>query len=291
MPQRLPDWLKVRLPSDRGALKRVAGLLRGHGLNTVCTGARCPNLAECWACGTATIMILGGKCTRDCRFCAVDSSAHPALPDPAEPERVARAVTELGLRYAVLTSVTRDDLPDGGAAHFARTVAAIKQWAPETRVELLIPDLLGSLDALATVRTAGADIVGHNLETVERVTPQCRDPRASYSRSLSVLRTLADGSDGPGVKTALLLGLGETEAEILVTLEQAYDAGTRHVAMGQYLAPTANHAPVVRYWTPEEFDGLGVAARNMGYLSVASGPLVRSSYRADQFAGNALTGK
>ncbi len=291
MAKRLPQWLKTRLPSDRGALKEVAGHLRRHGLNTVCTGAKCPNLAECWACGTATIMLLGKECTRNCGFCAVESTNHPARPDPAEPHAVASAIAELGLRYAVLTSVTRDDLPDGGANHFAQTVQAIRRQAPKVTVELLIPDLQGNREALSTIRESGAHIVGHNLETIARLTSQCRDQRASYERSLTVLRTLADSEHGPGIKTALLLGLGETREEVEETLAEAYGVGTRHLAMGQYLAPTRNHCPVARYWTPEEFAELAAVARSMGYESVASGPLVRSSYRADQFAGSTLKGK
>jgi lipoyl synthase len=291
MANRLPGWLKVRLPSDQGDLKRVAGLLRIHGLNTVCTGARCPNLAECWACGTATIMILGKECTRNCSFCAVETVKHPAPVDALEPQQVACAVAELELRYAVLTSVTRDDLPDGGAAHFSRTVSAIRRTTSKTLIELLIPDLQGDRAALSVIRKSGADIVGHNLETTARLTPLCRDGRASYERSLSVLGSLAAGPNGPGVKSALLLGLGESKAEIIETLKEAYGAGTRHIAMGQYLAPSSRHTPVVRYWTPEEFQELGEEAKAIGYVSVASGPLVRSSYRAEQFAGISLKGK
>jgi len=236
-------------------------------------------------------MILGQKCTRNCGFCAVDSNIHPPPLDPAEPEEVARAVAELGLKYAVLTSVTRDDLPDGGATHFAQTVAAIQINSPETRIELLIPDLQGDIEAIAVIRESGAEVIGHNLETVARLTPLCRDGRASYDRSLSVLRELATGRGGPEVKTALLLGLGESEAEVIETIQEAYEAGTRHLAMGQYLAPSTNHTAVERYWTPAEFYALGERARKMGFRSVASGPLVRSSYKADQFAGKRLTDK
>lgn len=288
MGQRLPDWLKVRLPSDRGLLKEVAGRLRHHGLNTVCTGARCPNLADCWACGTATIMLLGQECTRNCTFCAIGSTSLPPPPDPAEPEAVATAIAELGLRYAVLTSVTRDDLPDGGASHFAQTVRAINACAPQVKVELLIPDLQGHEQALSVIRDAGADVVGHNLETVARLTPQCRDGRASYARSLAVLRSLAERAGGPAIKTSLLLGLGETREEVVETLHEAFGVGTRHIALGQYLAPTRGHTPVARYWSPEEFAEVAEVARKMGYESVASGPLVRSSYRADQYTGKAL---
>jgi lipoic acid synthetase len=291
MTHRLPPWLKVRLPALDGELPRVAGLLRKHRLNTVCTGAKCPNLAECWACGTATIMILGRECTRNCRFCAVSTSRTPAPPDANEPGHVAAAVAELGLRYAVLTSVTRDDLPDGGAEHFARTVKAIKNRSPGTLVELLIPDLLGSPSALSVIVRSGADIVGHNLETVARTTPLCRDSRASYARSLGVLGQLAEFSQGPEVKTALLLGLGEEPGEVVETMREAHSVGVRHIALGQYLAPSSAHAPVVRYWSPAEFSSLERTAMEIGYHSVAAGPLVRSSYRAGTFAGQILRGK
>ncbi len=290
MTQRLPPWLKVRIPAQDGELTRVAGLLRKHHLNTVCTGAKCPNLADCWSCGTATIMILGRECTRNCRFCAVSTNPSPPPPDAGEPDRVAAAVAELGLRYAVLTSVTRDDLSDGGAAHFALTVSAIKKRSPGTLVELLIPDLLGDHNALSMIAACGADVVGHNLETVARTTPLCRDARASYVRSLEVLAQLA-AAGGPAVKTALLLGLGETLEEVVEAMSAAHDAGSRHIALGQYLAPSGTHSPVVRYWSPEEFSAMEQTAVEMGYQSVAAGPLVRSSYQADAYAGRALRGK
>jgi lipoic acid synthetase len=283
MPRRLPDWFKVRLPADDGELKRVAGLLRRHRLATVCTSARCPNLAECWGCGTATIMILGRECTRHCRFCAVSTSASPPAPDPGEPEQVAQAICSLGLRYAVLTSVTRDDLPDHGAGHYAATVQAIRRLCADTTVELLIPDLAGCQDLLQVILDAQPHLVGHNLETVRRLTPLVRDPRTSYDRSLQLLSLIA-GSGVP-TKTSLLLGLGETEAEVHQALGEAFAAGVRAVALGQYLAPSKSHVPVERYLTPAEFDAHAAFARKLGYTSVASGPRVRSSYRAEEFAG------
>jgi lipoic acid synthetase len=290
MSQRLPEWLKTRLPSDTGEVKRVARLLRERHLATVCTGAKCPNLADCWACGTATLMVLGRECTRNCRFCAVPTEARPAPPDPAEPRHVAEVVAELGLRYAVITSVTRDDLPDGGAAHFAAVVRAIKEACPETVVELLIPDLGGSAEALAVVAGSGAEVVGHNLETTRRLTGLVRDGRADYDRSLEVLRRLASHPAKPAVKTALLLGLGETDEEVEEALRQAFDAGARHVAMGQYLAPSSAHHPVVRYRTPEEFEALGERALALGFETAASAPFVRSSYKAEAFIGSRLRG-
>jgi len=255
----------------------VASLLRARGLHTVCTGARCPNLAECWARGTATVMILGNTCTRGCAFCAVDRHPAPPLPDPGEPRRVAELAKELSLAYVVITSVTRDDLPDGGASQFVATVSEVRRLCPDSRIELLIPDLRG--DALEAVASSGADVVGHNLETVRRLTPLVRHPRASYEASLAVLAELA--AHGVQAKTALLLGLGETEAEVEEALLDAYTRGVRRVAMGQYLAPSRNHARVQRYWTPQEFEELAALARSIGYTWVASGPLVRSSYHAE----------
>lgn len=283
MNRRLPPWLKVKLPSDSGELKKVSSTLRSKGLTTVCTGAKCPNLAECWAAGTATVMILGNQCTRGCHFCAVETCSTPAIPNSGEPERVAQMAVELKLKYVVVTSVTRDDLSDQGAGHFARTVAAFRRLAPDTRVELLIPDFSGRHDLLDVVIDARPDVIGHNLETVQRLTPLVRDPRADFQQSLSVLRYLAQR--GATTKTALLLGLGETRAEIVDAFRQAYDAGARHLAMGQYLAPSSAHHPVQYYWTPDEFTALGDEARGLGYHSVASAPLVRSSYQAHRFSG------
>lgn len=276
----LPPWLKVRLPSDQGELKRVARVLRRMGLHTVCTAARCPNIAECWGCGTATVMILGKECTRNCRFCAVQTSRSPSPPDPAEPARVSEMVLELKLRYVVITSVTRDDLPDQGAKHFAATVHEIRRRCPGTRVELLIPDFRGDERLLEVIVRAGADVVGHNLETVRRLTPLVRDPRTSYDRSLSVLWYLS--SHRVVTKTAFLLGLGETREELLESFADARSVGVQRLALGQYLAPSVRHVPVARYLAPEEFDELAEAARSFGFTHVASGPFVRSSYKAGE---------
>jgi lipoic acid synthetase len=257
----------------------VAAYLRKHGLHTVCSGAKCPNVAECWGCGTATFMILGAACTRDCRFCAVPHDPAPGPPSDGEPSAVAETAAGLALRYVVVTSVTRDDLPDGGAAQFGAVVAAVRDRLAEARVELLVPDFLGDPAALDRVVAARPDVVGHNLETTRRLTPLVRDRRCRFERSLAVLRHFAEA--GLPTKTALLLGLGESEEEILETLAEARRAGVSHLAMGQYLAPGPRHAPVQRYWSPEEFERLGQAARGMGFSAVASAPLVRSSYRAD----------
>jgi len=284
-PLRKPPWLKVKIPTG-GPYVETAKVLRGLRLHTVCREAHCPNAAACWAAGTATIMVLGDQCTRACRFCAVGTRTAPPPPDPDEPSRVAEALKRLGLRYAVITSVTRDDLPDGGAAHFAAVVRACREVSPETRVELLIPDLAGELDALDVVIAAAPDVVGHNLETVRRLSEETRDPRTDYDRSLRVLEHLA--GRGVEAKSALLLGLGETEEEVSETLEDLRRVGVRHVALGQYLAPSKEHLPVLEYVTPEAFDAWAVRCREMGFTSVASGPLVRSSYMAAEVVGPTL---
>lgn len=270
-----PSWLKIRL-HNAPAYAEVQGLVRRHGLHTICSSGRCPNQAECWSRRTATFMILGDRCTRTCRFCAT-ASGQPLPPDAAEPGKVAESVRIMGLKHAVITSVTRDDLPDGGAAHWAATVRAIRSAMPETTIELLIPDLLGA--PLETVLSAGADIVGHNIETVERLTSSVRS-KAQYRRSLSVLKTIADLGHTP--KSGLMLGLGETHDEVLTTLKDLKEAGVRIVTLGQYLRPTLEHHPVAAYITPEQFDQYKTAALEMGFDYCAAGPMVRSSYLADQ---------
>ena len=282
---RKPPWLKVKVPAGE-AYAETAKVLRGLRLHTVCREARCPNAAECWAAGTATIMILGDACTRACRFCAVGAAAAPPPPDPEEPARVAAAVRRLGLRYAVVTSVTRDDLPDGGAAQFAAVVRACREAAPGARIELLIPDLGGDRAAVDAVADATPDVVGHNLETVRRLSAGIRDPRTDYDRSLSVLAQL--GRRGMETRSSLLLGLGETAEEVDEALRDLRDAGVRHAALGQYLAPSAEHFPVREYVTPEAFDAWAARCRELGFRSVASGPLVRSSYMAAETVGATL---
>ena len=282
---RLPPWLKVSVPTDR-AYVETARVLRGLKLHTVCREAHCPNVAKCWGAGTATIMILGDQCTRACRFCAVGTRIAPPPPAPDEPVRVAEAVRRLGLRYAVVTSVTRDDLNDRGAAHFAAVVRACRDASPDTRVELLIPDLGGDEAALDTVADAGPDVVGHNLETVRRLSEAIRDPRTDYDLSLRVLEYL--GSRGLETKSAFLLGLGERGEELDTALRDLRGVGVRHVALGQYLAPSREHVPVEEYVTPEAFDAWGERCRELGFVSVASGPLVRSSYMAAEVVGPTL---
>ncbi|WP_294600311.1 lipoyl synthase [uncultured Rikenella sp.] len=282
-----PEWLKIKLHNDP-RYAAVAALVRRHDLHTICSSGRCPNISECWSRGTATFMIGGDVCTRACRFCATKSSASPAPLDAAEPERIARSVQLMGLRHAVITSVDRDDLPDGGAAHWAETVRAIRTLNPETTIELLIPDFSGDTGLLDVVLDAGADIVGHNLETTARLTPTVRDRRASYDTSLHVLRYVAARGAALGrddlAKSALMVGLGETFDEVLGALDDLAEAGVRRMTIGQYLQPTPKHYPVAEYVHPDTFARYEAAAVERGIVYTESGPLVRSSYMADRLA-------
>ena len=280
--ERKPEWLRVRPPSgDRyGHLK---GLLRGLNLHTVCEEAHCPNVGECWGGGTATIMLLGDLCTRGCRFCAVKSGNPRGLVDDGEPRRVAEAIADLGLTYVVLTSVDRDDLPDGGASHFAATVREIKARDPDILVEALIPDFQGDLDAVQTVVDAGPDVLDHNLETVRRLQGVARDRRANYEQSLAVLRGAKAMRNGLFTKSSLMLGLGETRSEILEAMRDLRANAVDLLTLGQYLRPSEWHLPVHEYVSPETFDELRAAGEELGFAYVAAGPLVRSSYRAGEF--------
>lgn len=273
-----PDWLKVRLPSE-GEFFRVSDLVRSKGLHTICRSARCPNIGHCWERKTATFLILGDTCTRDCGFCAV-AKGRPESPDAGEPERVAEAVSSLGLRYAVVTSVTRDDLADGGAGHFARTIRAIRQASPETRVEALVPDFGGDEAALETVLAAGPDVLNHNLETVEALYPKIRRPAEAYRRSLGVLA--AAKKNGARTKSGLMVGLGERPEAVSLTLADLRRSGCDLLTIGQYLRPTAAHPAVERYYTPGEFAALREEALGLGFEEVVSGPLVRSSFEAER---------
>jgi len=282
-PRRLPPWLKVRLPAG-GRGQEVRGLLADLHLATVCCGAHCPNQGECFARGTATFLLLGHACTRACGFCAIRSDPTPPPPRQDEPQAVAEAAQRLGLKYVVLTSVTRDDLPDGGAGHFARTVRAVRDRLPEARVEVLTPDFRGDPLAIDAVLDARPDVFNHNVETVPRLYPRVR-PQADYARSLAVLRraherSRRDGS-GPRAKSGLMVGLGETAEEVRAVLRDLRGAGCDMVTIGQYLAPSPAHLPVERFVAPEEFVAWEAEARAMGFAAAASGPLVRSSYRAE----------
>jgi lipoic acid synthetase len=279
-----PDWLRVRY-QQTPELENLLELVRTEKLHTVCQSAACPNLGECWSHGTATFMIAGNLCTRACGFCDV-ATGRPGPLDPGEPERVARAIARLGLRFAVVTAVARDDLADGGAEHFARTVAAIRTHAPGCRVELLIPDLKGSVEALETVLAASPDVLNHNLETVERLQRPVRKA-GRYDRSLAVLANAARLRPDVPTKTGLMLGLGETDDEVRQTLRDVRAHGCRLLTLGQYLAPSPAHLPVARWVSPKEFDGWADFARGLGFDEVFSGPLVRSSYRAEKLAAAA----
>ncbi|MDT8379847.1 MAG: lipoyl synthase [Desulfotignum sp.] len=278
-----PAWLKKHLPRG-GDYARVTRLLSGAKLHTVCQEANCPNMFECFSKDTATFMILGDQCTRHCRFCNI--TALPPLPvDPDEPARVAKAARDLGLHYVVVTSVTRDDLPDGGAAHFAAVIRAIKKMGQDTGqtlgVEVLIPDFKGEVAALKTVMDAAPDVINHNIETVADLYMQAR-PEAVYRRSLDLLRNVKRLNPDMPAKSGIMAGLGETWSQLVQTLQDLADHGCDMLTIGQYLQPTRNHLPVQKFYTPEEFDELAETARNMGFKKVASGPFVRSSYNAEE---------
>jgi lipoic acid synthetase len=276
---RLPAWL-TRPLSDPAKTRKVRQALTLYRLNTVCDEARCPNRAECFGRGTATFMILGDRCTRDCRFCAV-RHGDPEPPDPEEPPRVAAAAKALGLRYVVVTSVTRDDLDDGGAAQFAATVRAIRRVVPDAGVEILIPDFGGNARAVDRVIASHPDVLGHNMETVRRLYPAVR-PGADYERSLAVLRRIADSGLVHRAKSALMIGIGETREELFQALEDLRGAGVVTVCLGQYLRPSPAHHPVERFVSPEEFEDLRRHALAAGFERVFAGPFVRSSYRAEE---------
>ncbi len=274
-----PPWLKKRLSSGRGYHK-VVKLLKECSLHTVCEEALCPNMGECFSNGTATFMILGDHCTRDCRFCAV-LHGDPQPPDKNEPQKVADVIKKLGLRYAVVTSVTRDDLPDGGAGHFAETISAIKNKNPGTQVEVLIPDFQGSAEDLKTVVTATPHVLNHNMETVPRLYPRVR-PQADYHGSLQLIRRAGEMNPGLATKSGLMLGLGETQEEVRRVLKDLLTAGCKLLTLGQYLAPSKNHHPVMEYVPPDQFLNWEKSAYEMGFQGVASGPFVRSSFHAGE---------
>ena len=278
MRQRLPSWFRRPLPPGAEG-GRVKQLLGRHGLHTVCEGAKCPNRAACWHDSAAAFLILGDACTRDCRFCAIPHDAHPAPPDPGEPARLAEAAAAMGLRHVVVTSVTRDDLPDGGAAHFAETIREIRARLPGASIEVLVPDFRNDAAALDLVLAAKPDIFNHNLETVERLQPSVR-PQADYRRSLAVLRRASQA--GARAKSGLMLGLGETETELSAALRDLRAAGVSLLTLGQYLAPSPAHQPVARFVPPAEFGRWREQALALGFASVASAPHVRSSYHAEE---------
>jgi lipoic acid synthetase len=277
-----PDWLKVKV-QDGSSQRSVERLIRRLSLHTVCEEAHCPNRMECFSRKTATFMILGRICSRNCTFCNVTGGLPEAV-DLEEPEHVARAVRELGLAYAVITSVTRDDLPDGGAGHFAAVILAVKALNPDVKIEVLIPDFLGDPWALKKVMEAGPLVINHNIETVPRLYPTVR-PMADYVRSLALLQKVKELDDRVRSKSGMMVGLGEEKQEVIGVLQDLRGVGCDQVTLGQYLAPTLKHHPVVEYVPPSVFEEYRELALSLGFRQVASGPLVRSSYRADDGSG------
>ncbi len=276
-----PDWLRIKIASSQG-YQKTQNIVHKHKLATVCEEAKCPNISECWSSGTATIMLMGDVCTRACRFCAVNTGNPKGWLDPEEPEHTAQSVQLMGLQYVVLTSVNRDDLPDGGAGHYAACVSKVKELNPETAVEALTPDFLGVNKDVETVIDSGVEVFAQNVETVKRLTHPVRDPRASYEQTIDVLAHAKTYKPEVLTKTSLMLGLGETEDEIQQTLDDLKKAKVDIVTFGQYLQPTANHYSIARYVSPEEFNTYRQWGLGKGFLEVVSGVFVRSSYRAEQ---------
>jgi lipoic acid synthetase len=279
-----PEWLKVRLPMGP-QVEELRRLMRSKSLHTVCEEAHCPNMAECWGAGTATFMILGDTCTRSCGFCAV-KTGRPTELDLAEPARVGDAVARMGVKHAVITSVNRDELEDGGARIFAETIGEIRRQSPGTSVEVLIPDFRGVLEALDIVLAARPEVISHNIETVPRLYGRVR-PQARFERSLEVLRRIKERAPTLVCKTGIMVGLGETTAEVVTTMRAIAEQGTDVLTIGQYLRPSPEHLPIERYWTPAEFAELRDVGMAMGLGHVESGPLVRSSYHAERHVGMA----
>ncbi len=273
-----PGWLRVTLPGG-ARYQRVRDTLQRLRLHTVCAEAQCPNVGECWGGGTATVMLMGDVCTRGCRFCKVKTAAHPPPLDPDEPRHVAEAIAQLGLEYVVVTSVDRDDLADGGAGHFAEAIRRLKE-VPGLLVEVLTPDFRGDAEAVRTVGRAAPDVFANNLETVRRLSPVVRDARAGYDQTLGVLARMKREFPAIVTKSSIMLGLGETEAEVDEAMRDLRGAGVEILTLGQYLRPSAWHLPVVEFVTPEAFTAYGEMGKRLGFRYVASGPLVRSSYRA-----------
>jgi lipoic acid synthetase len=278
---RKPPWLRVKLPAG-AKYEEIRDIVRTHRLSTVCAESKCPNIAECWGRGTATLMLMGSVCTRACKFCSVSTGNPHGWLDPMEPASVADAVALMNLKYVVLTSVDRDDLPDGGAGHYAACIRAIHGRTPVTAVEALTPDFAGRHEMVAKVLDAGLATYAQNIETVERLTHPVRDPRAGYRQTLDILKFAKGYAPGTVIKTSMMLGLGETDDEIDRTLDDIRAADVDVVTMGQYMRPTRNHLPVERFVTPEQFHRYRQMALAKGFLEVVSGPLVRSSYRAEQ---------
>ena len=281
--ERKPKWLRIK-SQNSSKFRELKEIVSHKKLHTVCEEAMCPNIQECWSHGTATFMLLGSVCTRACKFCAVDTGNPKGQIDAKEPEKVANSIAQMNLNYAVLTSVNRDDLEDGGAMHFAQTVVSIKKKAPGVIIEALVPDFLGKRESIETLLDSNVEVFAQNLETVKRLTHQVRDHRAGYEQTLEVLAYAKKYSPKTISKTSLMLGLGESEDELLESFNDIRSAGVDVLTLGQYMRPTINHLPVERWYSPEEFQYMKKLALDIGFKEVASGPLVRSSYRADKIA-------
>ena len=283
--RKLPPWLKISLPTGERQARygRLKSRSRQLKLHTVCEEAQCPNIGECWGGGTATFMVMGDICTRGCRFCAVNTRRAGAPLDPAEPANVASAIAELELDYVVVTSVDRDDLPDGGAGHFAACIREIRAASPATMIEVLVPDFRGDHAQIDTVVDAGPEVIAHNVECVERLQDKVRDPRASYAQSLAVLARFKERDPSRFTKSSIMVGVGETDDEIVQTMRDLRAVGVDFLTIGQYLKPSGKHLPIERFATPDEFAAWERAGLELGFTYVASGPLVRSSYKAGEF--------
>ena len=281
--ERKPKWLRIK-SQNSSKFRELKEIVSHKKLHTVCEEAMCPNIQECWSHGTATFMLLGSVCTRACKFCAVDTGNPKGQIDAKEPEKVANSIAQMNLKYAVLTSVNRDDLEDGGAMHFAQTVVSIKKEAPGVIIEALVPDFLGKRESIQTLLNSNVEVFAQNLETVKRLTHQVRDHRAGYEQTLEVLAYAKKYSPKTISKTSLMLGLGESEDELLESFNDIRSAGVDVLTLGQYMRPTINHLPVEKWYSPEEFLYMKNLALDIGFKEVASGPLVRSSYRADKIA-------
>jgi lipoyl synthase len=282
MPRPKPPWLKVRMPAGE-RYTQIKARARELKLHTVCEEAQCPNIGECWGGGTATFMVMGGICTRGCRFCAVDTRRTGMPLDPAEPANVASAIAEMALDYVVITSVDRDDLPDQGAGHFAACIRAVREASPRTMVEVLIPDFRGQHELVAEVVRAQPDVIAHNIECVSRLTPTVRDPRAGYRQSLDVLLAIKQLDPDRPTKSSIMVGVGEQEEEVLEAMADLRAVGCDFLTVGQYLQPTQRHLAVADFIPPEQFQRYEELGKGLGFRYVASGPLVRSSYKAGEF--------
>jgi len=289
-PDRLPEWFRVTLPSGDGMerYKSTTASVKGNQLHTVCEEAHCPNIHDCWSRGTATFMIAGKACTRGCRFCAVDTIRNPPPPDQNEPENLADAIESMGLTYAVITVVNRDDMQDGGASHYRQCLDVVHQRLPEVGLELLCSDLSGNLEALESLLdNAPLQVFAHNVETVRRLTPRVRDPRATFEQSILILKKAKELRPDIMTKSSIMLGLGETEEDIIETFSELRNVEVDLLTLGQYLAPGPGYLPVVSFLKPESFDRLANIAKKMGFRAIASGPMVRSSYRAESLVAAA----